>query len=353
VISQSWNYDLELGKSVQRVLVTGGAGFIGSNLVRMMVESGRYHVVVLDALTYAGNLANLADVLAGELCDFEHGNICDAAFVRSVLQRHSPTSILHLAAESHVDRSIASAAPFVETNVKGTLVLLEAVRAYPQMRFVHVSTDEVYGTLGPDDAPFTETTPLDPTSPYAASKAASDLLVQSFIRTHGVDAVITRCSNNYGPFQFPEKFIPLMTLNALEGRPLPIYGDGLQVRDWLHVDDHCRGILAALERGTTGAVYNFGGYGERTNEEMVSAILAQTGASADLKTYVTDRKAHDRRYAINADKARHELGWVAERELEEGLRSTIAWYMQNRAWSDNVRTGAYRTYYETHYNTTL
>lgn len=338
---------------MQRVLVTGGAGFIGSNLVRMMVENGRYHVVVLDALTYAGNLANLNDALSTDRCTFEHGNICDTAFVRSVIGRHRPTAVLHLAAESHVDRSIASAAPFVETNVMGTLVLLEAVREVPNLRFVHVSTDEVYGTLGPDDAPFTELTPLDPTSPYAASKAASDLLVQSFVRTHGLDAVTTRCSNNYGPYQFPEKFIPLMTLNALEGRPLPIYGDGQQVRDWLHVDDHCRGLLTALERGVMGHVYNFGGYGERTNEVMVDAILAQTGASADLKTYVTDRKAHDRRYAINADKARRELGWTPTRELEEGLRSTIAWYMDNPAWSDDVRSGAYRSYYQTQYNTPL
>ncbi len=338
---------------MQRVLVTGGAGFIGSNLVRMMVESGSYHVVVLDALTYAGNLANLSDVLTTDRCEFEHGSIRDAALVRDVLDRHRPTAILHLAAESHVDRSIASAAPFVETNVMGTLVLLEAVRERPGIRFVHVSTDEVYGTLGPNDAPFTESTPLDPTSPYAASKAASDLLVQAFVRTHGVDAVITRCSNNYGPYQFPEKFIPLMTLNALEGRPLPIYGDGQQVRDWLHVDDHCRGLLAVLERGRTGEVYNFGGTGERTNEIMISAILEQTGASADLKTYVTDRKAHDRRYAIKADKARHELAWMPLVTLEIGLRNTIAWYMENRAWSDDVRSGAYRTYYETHYNTTL
>lgn len=338
---------------VQCVLVTGGAGFIGSNLVRMMVESERYHVVVLDALTYAGNLANLADVLGSGRCEFEHGSICDATVVRDVLNRHRPTAILHLAAESHVDRSITSAAPFVETNVMGTLVLLEAVRERPGIRFVHVSTDEVYGTLGPHDAAFTESTPLDPTSPYAASKAASDLLVQSFVRTHSVDAVITRCSNNYGPYQFPEKFIPLMTLNALEGRPLPIYGDGQQVRDWLHVDDHCKGILATLDRGITGEVYNFGGSSERTNETMVSAILAQTGASEVLKTYVTDRKAHDRRYAINAEKARRELGWAPMIAFEQGLHETITWYMEHRAWSDDVRSGAYRTYYQTHYNTTL
>jgi len=347
------NYDLVSGKTVQRVLVTGGAGFIGSNLVRMMVENGSYHVVVLDALTYAGNLANLTDVLDTERCVFELGNITDASRVRQVLADHKPSAIMHLAAESHVDRSIASAAPFVETNVKGTLVLLEAMRELPDARFVHVSTDEVYGTLGPNDAPFVETTPLDPTSPYAASKAASDLLVQSFVRTHGLDAVITRCSNNYGPYQFPEKFIPLMTLNALEGRPLPIYGDGQQVRDWLHVDDHCHGLLAALERGVSGEVYNFGGDGERTNAAMVSAILAQTGASPDLCTYVADRKAHDRRYAINAEKAHRELGWAPTRNLDEGLQSTIAWYTHNRTWSDNVRSGAYRTYYETQYNTTL
>lgn len=338
---------------MKRVLVTGGAGFIGSNLVRMMVESGRYHVVVLDALTYAGNLANLTDVLATERCEFEHGNICDADVVRDVLKRHAIDAIMHLAAESHVDRSIASAAPFVETNVMGTLVLLEAAREYPHMRFVHVSTDEVYGTLGPDDAPFTETTPLDPTSPYAASKAASDLLVQSFVRTHGVDALITRCSNNYGPYQFPEKFIPLMTLNALEGRALPVYGDGQQVRDWLHVDDHCRGLLAVLEQGRTGEVYNFGGCGERTNIDMVVSILEQTAAKRELIAYVADRKAHDRRYAINAEKAMKELAWMPTWSVEDGLRATISWYMQHRQWSDHVRSGAYRTYYQTQYNTNL
>lgn len=338
---------------MKRVLVTGGAGFIGSNLVRMMVEGGETHVIVLDALTYAGNLSNLDGVLDSGRCTFERGTICDAAVVHDVIDRHHPEAIMHLAAESHVDRSIASAAPFIETNVMGTLVLLEALRELPNVRFVHVSTDEVYGTLGPDDAAFSEVTPLDPTSPYAASKGASDLLVQSFVRTHGIDAVITRCSNNYGPYQFPEKFIPLMTLNALEGRPLPIYGDGLQIRDWLHVDDHCRGLLLALERGQTGSVYNFGGYGERTNISVVEAILEQTGASAELKTYVTDRKAHDRRYAINAEKAHRDLGWVPRVGLDEGLRRTITWYMEHRAWSDNVRSGSYRTYYETHYNTTL
>lgn len=340
-------------KFMTTLCITGGAGFIGSNLVRMIAREGRYRVVVLDALTYAGNLENLHGVIDGDHVRFVHGSITDRPLVEETLRRENVHAVLHLAAESHVDRSIASAAPFVETNVQGTLVMLEAARVCDVQRFVHVSTDEVYGTLGPDDAPFTERSPLDPTSPYAASKAASDLLVTSFVRTHGLDAVITRCSNNYGPYQFPEKFIPLMTLNAIEGRPLPIYGDGKQVRDWLHVDDHCRGLLLALEKGRTGEVYNFGGHGECYNIDVATTIIESVQADPALLTHVTDRKAHDRRYAIDPAKAAAELGWTPQWAFDEGLRQTIAWYQNNPEWCDHVRSGEYRTYYEHHYHTKL
>ncbi|MBC8125132.1 MAG: dTDP-glucose 4,6-dehydratase [Candidatus Kapabacteria bacterium] len=316
------------------LLVTGGAGFIGSNLVRMIAQEGRYRVVVLDALTYAGNIENLAGCIDGTSVTFVHGNILDGDLVRKTMEQHNVDSIIHLAAESHVDRSIDSAAPFIETNVRGTLELLEASRQCGISRFLHVSTDEVYGALAPDEAPFTESTPLDPTSPYAASKAASDMLVTSFVRTHGIDAVITRCSNNYGPYQFPEKFIPLMTLNAIERRALPIYGDGKQSRDWLHVDDHCKGLLLALEKGVSGEIYNLGGFAERVNLDVVREILALTKRDESLIEYVADRKAHDRRYSVNSDKAQQELGWMPAYNFEDGLQQTVTWY-------------------ESHYNTSL
>ena len=335
------------------LLVTGGAGFIGSNLVRMIAHEGRYRVVVFDALTYAGNLENLDGCINGSLVSFVHGNILDRDLVRSTLEHHKVDSVIHLAAESHVDRSIDSAAPFIETNVRGTLELLEASRSCGISRFLHVSTDEVYGTLGAEDAPFTESTPLDPTSPYAASKAASDLLVTSFVRTHGINAVITRCSNNYGPFQFPEKFIPLMTLNAIEQRAMPIYGDGKQVRDWLHVDDHCRGLLLALEAGTSGEIYNLGGFAERVNMHVVHEILRLTKRDESLIEHVADRKAHDRRYSIDSRKAQQGLGWMPSCTFEDGLRQTIAWYEDHPEWCSHVRSGEYRRFYESHYNTSL
>jgi dTDP-glucose 4,6-dehydratase len=338
---------------VNTLLVTGGAGFIGSNLVRMILRDRADHVVVLDALTYAGNLENLADCVDDPRCTFVHGDITNAATVEEVMSRFTIDGILHLAAESHVDRSIASAAPFIHTNVTGTLTLLEAARSHNVSRFLHVSTDEVYGTLSPTDPPFTEHTPLDPTSPYSASKAASDLLVRAFVKTYGLDAVITRCSNNYGPYQFPEKFIPLMVLNAQEGRPLPIYGDGRQVRDWLHVDDHCRGLLLAYDHGRSGEVYNFGGFGERTNIDVATRILDEVGADRSLLEHVTDRLAHDRRYAIDPHKVVTELGWQPQIEFETGLAATIRWYAEHRAWADHVRSGEYRTYYQRHYNSSL
>ena len=338
---------------MQTLLVTGGAGFIGSNLVRMLAKQGQYRVVILDALTYAGNLENLEGVINGSTVKFIHGSITDADCLANLFATESIDYVLHLAAESHVDRSIASAAPFVETNITGTLRLLEAARAASVKRFVHVSTDEVYGTLGPDDPAFTEETPLQPNSPYSASKAGSDMLVRAFVHTHGMDCVITRCSNNYGPYQFPEKLIPLMTLNALEGKPLPVYGDGKQVRDWLHVEDHCRGIMLALEHGRAGEVYNFGGYGERYNIDIVMGILDRTGADTSLIRYVTDRPGHDRRYAINPHKSSSELGWHPLHSVEEGLAATIDWYRDNSAWCESVRSGAYMEYYTKHYGTSL
>ncbi|HLP27594.1 MAG TPA: dTDP-glucose 4,6-dehydratase [Candidatus Didemnitutus sp.] len=335
------------------ILITGGAGFIGSNLVRMIAGQGRYRVIVLDALTYAGNLENLDGVIDGSSVVFVHGSINNAELVHATMEQYDVDALMHLAAESHVDRSIVSAAPFIETNVTGTLVLLEAARTFGVRRFLHVSTDEVYGTLGPDDAPFTEQSPLDPTSPYAASKASSDLLVTSFVRTHGLDAVITRCSNNYGPYQFPEKFIPLMTLNAIEQRPLPVYGDGRQVRDWLHVDDHCRGLLLALEKGAPGEVYNLGGFGERTNIDVAHEILRHTDGHHSLIEHVTDRKAHDRRYAINATKAQTMLEWEPTWTFDDGLKATVEWYQHHQTWCNHVRSGEYRSYYQQHYHRTL
>ena len=335
------------------LLITGGAGFIGSNLVRMLARQGQYNVIILDALTYAGNLENLDGVIDGSAVKFVHGSITDVDCLAKLFAENTIDAVLHLAAESHVDRSIASAAPFVETNVTGTLRLLEAARAAAIKRFVHVSTDEVYGTLGPDDPAFTEETPLQPNSPYSASKAASDMLVRAFVHTHGMDCVTTRCSNNSGPYQFPEKLIPLMTLNALGGEPLPVYGDGRQVRDWLHVVDHCRGIMLALERGRMGEVYNFGGYGERFNIDIVKAILAHTGADESLIRYVTDRPGHDRRYAINPHKSSSELGWQPLHSVEEGLAATVDWYRTNATWCENVRSGAYMEYYAKHYGTSL
>lgn len=331
------------------ILITGGAGFIGSNLVRMMRAQGYGPLVVLDALTYAGNVRNLADVLDAPACTFVKGSIGDRELVRRVLADYNVDVILHLAAESHVDRSIASAQPFIETNVLGTTVLLEAGRDHGVRRFVHVSTDEVYGDVPFDAAPYRETQPLNPSSPYAASKAASDMVVQAFVRTYGIDAVITRCSNNYGPYQFPEKFIPLMILNVLEGRPVPIYGDGRQIRDWIHVEDHCRGIIAAMERGGRGEVYNFGGVCEQQNLELAHQVLRLLSAPTSQLEFVTDRPGHDRRYALDISKAQNELAWFPQMSFEDGLAATIDWYRLNPEWCATVRDGSYRVYYEQHY----
>ena len=322
-----------------KYLVTGGAGFIGSNLVRHLLKTQPdAHVTNLDALTYAGKLANLSGVEEGERYRFVHGDICDPAAVRGAMD--GVDLVMNLAAESHVDRSIMSDAPFVRTNVMGTQTLLAAALELGVSRFVQVSTDEVYGELPwfePGDAAglehrFTERTPLAPRSPYSATKAAADHLALSYHMTHGLDVVVTRCSNNYGPYQFPEKLIPLMTTYALAGRRLPVYGDGLNVRDWIHVDDHCRGLLAAAARGDPGAVYNFGGDAERTNLSVVQTILTTLGKPADLVEYVTDRKGHDRRYAIDASWAKSELDWKPTVDFEDGLGATVRWYRDNELW---------------------
>jgi dTDP-glucose 4,6-dehydratase len=341
-----------------RWLVTGGAGFIGSNFVRLLLrEREDAHVVNVDALTYAGNLENLRDVENDPRYRFVHGDVAEPEAWREQAAGGAGRTfdyVIHFAAESHVDRSIESAAEFLRTNVTGTQRMLDLARALGVRRFVQVGTDEVYGTLAPEDPSFTTESPLRPNSPYAASKAAADLLVRAAWRTHGVDAVVTRCSNNYGPYQFPEKFLPLMITNALADQPLPVYGDGLQVRDWLHVDDHNRALLAAAEKGTAGAVYNIGGHdGERTNLAFLKQVLAILGKPASLIRHVEDRKGHDRRYSIDSTVARRALGWEPQVPLETGLRDTIRWYVENESWWRRVKSGDYRTYYERMYATRL
>ncbi len=348
------------------MLVTGGAGFIGSNFVRLALAETAWRVVVLDKLTYAGNLESLADVRSDPRLTFVHGDIADRALVDRLYREHRPTWVINFAAESHVDRSIDGPRAFVETNIVGTFELLDAARVHcaalepglrDRFRFLHVSTDEVYGSLGATGL-FSETTPYAPNSPYAASKASADHLVRAYHETYGLPTLLTNCSNNYGPYQYPEKLIPLMTLNALDGIALPIYGDGGNIRDWLYVEDHCRGILLVLERGAVGDKYNIGGGNERTNLELVdhlcatlealappadNAALAGKGLRhyAELKTFVTDRPGHDRRYAIDATKIRRELGWAPRYDFERGLRATVAWYLGNRAWCGAVQAGRY------------
>jgi dTDP-glucose 4,6-dehydratase len=328
-----------------RLLITGGMGFIGSNFIRLLLaERPEWEVWNLDALTYAGNPDNLADVApAAEAAGryrFIRGDIADEAVVAQLLGE-GIDAMVNLAAESHVDRSIQSSAPFVRTNVVGTQVLLDGALRAGVPRFVQVSTDEVYGDLAPTDPAFTEATPLAPSSPYSASKAAADHLVLAYHRTHGLESVITRCSNNYGPYQFPEKLIPLMIVNALAGERLPVYGSGANVRDWIHVEDHCRGVLAALERGAAGRVYNFGGASERRNLDVVRQIVRLVGASDELIEYVTDRPGHDRRYAIDFTRAERELGWQPTRSFEAGLEDTVRWYLDHRDWWQRVQEGSY------------
>jgi dTDP-glucose 4,6-dehydratase len=345
--------------TTKNILVTGGAGFIGSNFVLQWIADVGTPVVNLDLLTYAGNPANLASLHGDTRHTLVRGDICDAELVGSLLREHRPKAIVHFAAESHVDRSIADPGAFIRTNVQGTCTLLDQAKRYwsslddadkSAFRFLHVSTDEVYGSLSPDDPAFSETTPYAPNSPYAASKAASDHLVRAYHHTFHMPVLTTNCSNNYGPFQFPEKLIPLVILNALAGKSLPVYGDGSNVRDWLFVEDHCSAIRTVLERGRVGEVYNIGGNSERRNIDVVRAICALVdefrpsaaiGPREKLITFVTDRPGHDRRYAINADKLKTELGWQPAARFEEGLRKTVAWYLEHSDWVESVRTGAY------------
>ena len=335
-----------------KLLVTGGAGFIGANFVQhVLAAHAGDEVVTLDLLTYAGNLANLETVLEHPRHRFVRGDIADPEAVAGAIG-DGVDAIVNFAAESHVDRSITDAGAFLATNVVGTQVLLDAARAYGVGRFLQVSTDEVYGSLGATGA-FSEETPIQPNSPYAASKAGADLLVRAAHRTHGLPVLITRCSNNYGPYQFPEKLIPLFVTNALADQALPLYGDGRQVRDWIHVADHCRGVDLVLRQGRVGEVYNLGGGNERQNVEIAELILNALGKSRSLVRHVTDRLGHDRRYAIDAGKIRRELGWVPEREFASGLRDTIEWYRTHRSWWEAVKSGAYLDYYERTYGQRL
>lgn len=329
-------------------LVTGAAGFIGSNFVRqVLAEEENVRVVAFDALTYAGNLENLADCLEHEQLQFIRGNICDAEAVRAAMS-DGVDVIVNFAAESHVDRSILGCEDFIRTNVEGVQVLLDESRARGVNVFLQVSTDEVYGSLGPTGL-FTEQTPLQPRSPYSASKAAADLLVLAYQHTFGIAASITRCSNNYGPYQFPEKLIPLFITNLIEGKKVPVYGDGLNVRDWIHVADHCRGIRAAIERGRPGEVYNLGGNNEQTNMAITRMLIESLGKDEASIQYVQDRLGHDRRYAIDASKSVRELGWQPQIDFARGLAETVEWYCNNESWWRRIKTGEYLKYYEKQY----
>jgi dTDP-glucose 4,6-dehydratase len=348
------------------LLITGAAGFIGGNFVHHWFGLEKEPIVVLDKLTYAGNPLTIEPFLRPGACELVHGDIADRALVAKLLASHRPRAVLHFAAESHVDRSIHGPGEFIDTNVVGTFNLLEAVRAYwadlaaPErdaFRFLHVSTDEVYGSLGESDPAFSETTPYAPNSPYSASKAASDHLVRAYHHTYGLPTLTTNCSNNYGPYHFPEKLIPLMILNALDGKPLPVYGDGLNIRDWLYVRDHCEAIRQVLARGRTGETYNVGGKNEIRNIDVVTTVCRKLDASRprasgkyeELITYVKDRPGHDRRYAIDPSKIEREIGWQPAETFASGIEKTVRWYLDNEAWIASVRSGAYRQWIETQY----
>ena len=349
------------------ILVTGGAGFIGSNFVLDWLQASREPVVNLDKLTYAGNLRNLASLAVDDAHEFVQGDIGDAALMKRLLEQHRPRALVNFAAESHVDRSIQGPADFVQTNVVGTFHLLETVRAYwvtladqekHDFRLLHVSTDEVYGSLRKGDPAFKESNRYEPNSPYSATKAASDHLVRAYHHTYGLPVVTTNCSNNYGPYHFPEKLVPLMIVNALAGKPLPVYGDGQQIRDWLYVKDHCSAIRRVLEGGRLGETYNIGGWNEKPNIEIVHSICAlldelrpKGGGDSYCEqiTYVTDRPGHDRRYAIDASKISQELGWMPAETFESGIRKTVAWYLENSAWVADVQSGGYRDWIQSNY----
>lgn len=347
---------------MRKILVTGGAGFIGSAVVRHIIQNTQDSVVNVDKLTYAGNLESLTEVAGNPRYAFEQVDICDRAELDRIFAQHRPDAVMHLAAESHVDRSIDSAGKFIQTNIVGTFNLLEAARAYRRQmpsekreafRFHHISTDEVYGDLHGTDDLFTETTPYAPSSPYSASKASSDHLVRAWLRTYGLPTIVTNCSNNYGPYHFPEKLIPLMILNALDGKPLPVYGDGMQIRDWLFVEDHARALYQVVTEGVVGETYNIGGHNEKANIEVVKTICAlleelvpekPAGVARyeDLITFVPDRPGHDVRYAVDAAKIRRDLGWLPLETFESGLRKTVQWYLDNKTWWQNVLNGSYR-----------
>ncbi len=349
------------------IVVTGGAGFIGANFILDWLRASDEPLINLDKLTYAGNLENLSSLRDDPRHVFIQGDIGDRALVGRLLVQHRPRAIINFAAESHVDRSIHGPEDFIQTNVVGTFHLLEETRGYwsglpeaerASFRFLHVSTDEVYGSLGPDDAPFTENTPFAPNSPYSASKASSDHLARAYHHTYGLPVLTTNCSNNYGPYQFPEKLIPLMILNATRGKPLPIYGDGMNVRDWLYVADHCSAIRTVLARGTPGETYNVGGWNEMPNIEIVQALCSlldemrpdPAGPHARLVSYVSDRPGHDRRYAIDAGKIHRELGWKPVETFETGIRKTVRWYLDNMTWVEHVTSGEYRNWLDTNYS---
>jgi len=350
------------------ILVTGGAGFIGSNFVRHWLATETAGVVNLDQLTYAGNLANLEQVRKNEKYCFVHGDICDQELVRILFATHSPRALIHFAAESHVDRSILGPAAFIKTNVEGTFILLEESRRYfqslsseekSQFRFVHISTDEVHGSLDPDDPPFSEGTPYAPNSPYSASKASADHLVRAYHHTYALPTLTVNCSNNYGPYQFPEKLIPLMIVNALKGHQLPIYGDGGNRRDWLYVIDHCDAIRAVLAKGRPGQKYNVGGEQEKSNLEVVTAVCeilddlrVSNKSLSHLIRFVKDRPGHDRRYAMNISKIKRELGWAPTETFESGLRKTVQWYLDNSQWIADVTSGSYREWIKVQYQST-
>lgn len=332
-----------------KLLITGGAGFIGSNFVRLILTKSDWEVVNLDKLTYAGNLENLADIKDNPRYSFVRGDIADAKQVEEIFQQQNFNAVINFAAESHVDRSIQDASPFIITNIMGTQILLDASRKYNVEKFVQVSTDEVYGSLEDDEGFFLEETPLAPNSPYSASKASADLLCRAYHKTYNMPVVITRCSNNFGPYQFPEKLIPLVITNALEDKPVPVYGDGMNVRDWIHVLDHCHGLKLVLEKGVPGEVYNIGGGAQVPNLALVKSILGLVGRPDSLIAYVKDRPGHDRRYAINPEKISRELGWKSSFDFDDAIAQTVNWYINNKPWWARIKSGEYQEYYSRWY----